>query len=77
MPEAGERRAGMGESAGRSDEVRRRARCCYWNSLRISWAFWLAIDSDWMPSCSWVWSACSLVEAVFMFASTMPEMPSE
>ncbi len=27
------------------------------NSLRISCEFWLAIDSDWMPSCSWVCSA--------------------
>ena len=80
----GQRRAGNVDEAltldarpRRLDEASRPARRCYWNSFRISWAFWLAIDSDWMPSCSWVWSACSLVEAVFMSASTIPEMPSE
>ena len=41
----------------------------------MSCAFWLAIDSDWMPSCSWVCSAWSWVEAVFMLASTRPETP--
>ena len=51
------------------------ARRFYWNSFRMSCAFWLAIDSDWMPSCSWVWSACNLVDAVFMSALTMPETP--
>ena len=65
------------DNARRLDKVRRPARRCYWNSFRISCAFWLAIDSDWMPSCSCVWSACNWVEAVFMFASTIPEMPSE
>ena len=80
----GERRAGnwdaaliVNRRAGRLDEASRPARYCYWNSFRISWAFWLAIDSDWMPSCSCVWSACNWVDAVFIFASTKPEMPSE
>jgi hypothetical protein len=50
---------------------------CYWNSFRISCEFWLAIDSDWMPSCSCVCRACSWVDAVFISASTMPETPSE
>jgi hypothetical protein len=81
---AGKRRAGNFHEAlilsarpRRLDEASRPARRCYWNSFRMSCAFWLAIDSDWMPSCSWVWSACSLVDAVFMSASTIPEMPSE
>ena len=80
---AGKRRAGNWDEAliltkpRRLDESSRQARRCYWNNFRMSCAFWLAIDSDWMPSCSCVWSACNWVDAVFMFASTMPEMPSE
>ncbi len=65
----------LSNAAGRFEG--RPARRCYWNSFRMSCEFWLAIDSDWMPSCSWVWSACSWVEAVFISASTMPETPSE
>jgi len=45
------------------------------NSFRMSWLFWLAIDSDWMPSCCWVCRACRRVEAVFMSASTRELMP--
>lgn len=78
---AGGGQAARGElwilSATTGGSKRRPARRCYWNSFRMSCAFWLAIDSDWMPSCSWVWSACNWVEAVFMSASTIPEMPSE
>jgi len=64
---------------GAADQPVRRAGLtpAYWNSFRMSAAFWLAIDSDWMPSCSWVWSACNWVDAVFMSASTMPATPFE
>ena len=81
MPGAGKRRAGnWGDALGPEWTARRLEEAglagrCYWNSFRMSAAFWLAIDSDWMPSCSCVWSACSLVDAVFISASTMPATP--
>ena len=41
----------------------------------MSCEFWLAIDSDWMPSCCWVCNACKRVEASFMSASTSELTP--
>src|SRR5579872_3731975 len=57
------------------DEAARRRWLYPWNSLRMSWLFWLAIDSDWMPSCCCVCNACKRVEASFISASTKPLTP--
>lgn len=35
----------------------RAARYAAWNSLRISWLFWFAIERAWIPSCCWVCKA--------------------